>query len=1575
MRKRLLKISLAALVAALVPIGEAQAQGVASQKVKSGLERMSPGELRRAQTEFNEKYPFFGKVMSFEPSVSDFPTANPRVIGYTNPITDQIPLMLRPSVTLWGDVNTLSTWAADDPRNGYYSITASNPVNFAQISETTETPNAPMGVQYKNGHIYGFRAESSLFSLNYYISDFDTKTGTVTSSRVRGHSDPDLIAFATTQAPDGSTYGAFWNASGNGRELGVVDYSSSSPSRTTIGTLSRMYVALGMTSDNQLYGIAADGNLYKINTETAQETYVGPTGITISNSEGQYYGQTGEIDQKDNTFYWLGISIDGHMGLYTVDLKTGHATQIAPFAGQVYGLVIPHDQAVSAAPDRVSSANINITLPEKSGTLNFTAPTYTYGDSTVALSGNLNYRLYDESNADNEDSVVVSGTTTPGAKVSTPVTFKKDGLHKLALVVSNDKGVSPKYRFNIVVGYDIPQPVTGFTVVKDANNKQVVNLNWTAPKLGSEGGAIDASKLTYDVYRTAGQTNTTEKIDSGLIVTQYSDTLPYISQDVYTYGIRANTGDQHSRINWAEKGIIVGDSVVVGDNGWNIETDGFTENNFQQFSVVDANNDGDTWRVNESYGDLFGPTAEKGNDDWLFTPPFYLSKDHLYYVSFTIHSRSNSDPNNSFEVKIGDNATVDAMTTPVLPTTVLPSNIGNFHYTGEINPKTTGKYNVGFHENTAYDANGLRMDNLSMSVGEFTDAPDSVTNLRVNIGAKGALNTTILFNVAKARINGASFDKVDSIQIFRDGTQIATILSKAAGESVSYSDNANDITNGNHTYEVLSWIGKHQGRLARITRYVGDDTPIEPQNLKLINQDANIKAQWDKTPDTGANNGYVDPAATTVSIYSTTGTSSRPRLGKLLKTSDPGSTSLIVDQNPEKDVSDSTSSFQELYLLMAQSEYNNRHSGNVTASAVVGPTVQLPYQESVKNGHNSNLLWTEGNEQWSTRTSAAPWRINHDASQDNDGGSNIWSSFIYNSTWGQSYYSIAAGDETSINTPKISVRGAANPKLYFFVGATENDEAKLKIIISKPDHSEEEAATYDLSTFTPGWTRESVDLSKYTSEKYIIVKFRGIATGENASVSIDNINIFDQQPYNIAAVNISVPKSVNAGKSFQVKASVENFGSNDANNFNVVLYANKQPVDTVVVDKPLGTIAIDTVTFNYAVPINAEYDSISIRAQIDYAYDLDEDDNTTATKYVIINPSEYTKVNDLQATYEATGVNLKWTKPTAAVPETVTETFDRYDPFAQQFGEWTSIGGDNGNAGSFFSSYSYPGQGSPVGFLIFNPNSITDVFNVVQRNPGLAPHSGDQFAGSPYGSDPQSFWGGQLQADNWLISSKLPGTSQKVSFWVFNIAEEGSRGVTVDAESYDVLYSTSDNPTDTAAYVKISNGVADGNTPITQGANWKEVSAEIPAGAKYFAIHQNTAADSQFLFGVDDITYTRLTNGASDSIVGFNIYRDGELVGSVNGNALTFNDATMTEGGHVYNVTVLYQNGSGVVNESGFSNDASITVTGIDGVVANAEGTYDVYTIDGKVVMKNAKSLNGLTHGIYIINDRKYIIK
>ena len=49
--------------------------------------------------------------------------------------------------------------------------------------------------------------------------------------------------------------------------------------------------------------------------------------------------------------------------------------------------------------------------------------------------------------------------------------------------------------------------------------------------------------------------------------------------------------------------------------------------------------------------------------------------------------------------------------------------------------------------------------------------------------------------------------------------------------------------------------------------------------------------------------------------------------------------------------------------------------------------------------------------------------------------------------------------------------------------------------------------------------------------------------------------------------------------------------------------------------------------------------------------------------------------------------------------------------------------------------------------------------------------------------------------------------------------------------------------------------------------------------------------------------------------------------------------------------------------------------TGIDGTRAAQSERYNVYSLDGKKLLTNASSLDGLTKGTYIINGEKVVIE
>ena len=107
---------------------------------------------------------------------------------------------------------------------------------------------------------------------------------------------------------------------------------------------------------------------------------------------------------------------------------------------------------------------------------------------------------------------------------------------------------------------------------------------------------------------------------------------------------------------------------------------------------------------------------------------------------------------------------------------------------------------------------------------------------------------------------------------------------------------------------------------------------------------------------------------------------------------------------------------------------------------------------------------------------------------------------------------------------------------------------------------------------------------------------------------------------------------------------------------------------------------------------------------------------------------------------------------------------------------------------------------------------------------------------------------------------------------------------------------------------------------------------------------------------------------AGSGPVSYDIYRDGELIGSTS--KLVSDDLKAPDNKeHKYCVTAVYADGSE-------SAPAEISVaTAIQRINADGETVYDVYTIDGKQIMKGAKSLRSLAKGVYIINGQKTVIK
>ncbi len=328
--------------------------------------------------------------------------------------------------------------------------------------------------------------------------------------------------------------------------------------------------------------------------------------------------------------------------------------------------------------------------------------------------------------------------------------------------------------------------------------------------------------------------------------------------------------------------------------------------------------------------------------------------------------------------------------------------------------------------------------------------------------------------------------------------------------------------------------------------------------------------------------------------------------------------------------------------------------------------------------------------------------------------------------------------------------------------------------------------------------------------------------------------------------------------------------------------------------------------------------------------------NFTTLAVPFVNPP----VN-LEAEGNASGViEMNWKMPVIC-----TEEFDDPTTFTEfslggisesqhtgAIGSWTLY--DANGIGTYgFESYTVPNLYSPMGWIVFAPSS-----DQLSTSLNYPPHSGNQFMAS--------FCVTSGATDHWLISPMLNGEEQTISFF--------SRELTTQYgdETFDVLASSTDNsPASFTNVVSLSSSSTD----------WTEFTASLPAGTKYFAI-RHTSNDIFALF-VDDVTFIPADPNAStipepDS---FNIYLDGELVGSVNGDVFTYTIQDVAPGEYECSVTAVYD---GVESEPATATAivpvpqsmtlAELVANGEVGIrYTISESLLAVYSVDNKLWLKD----------------------
>ena len=1485
----------------------------------SFAQRDFKGISKTRKTSAIEQFSMRGEVMKKHPALARMQSSlKDRGNVFKNTVVGKIKAK-RDAELLAGDNGPMMTGTliydeSEELGIGIYNFEASANPQFELIGAHSYLSSTTGGVIIDNKYYYSYYM--SFFGMVIpYHSVFNIETGEMEIDSY----DDDLSLVTsgsciTYDQSKGLGYGLFLNADGSELDFCSMDYSTWT--KTVLGKLGHQDEYLNMASDSKggIYGVTVSGDIYKIDINTLQETLVASTGV-----DAQYI-QPSAIDSKTNTLYWAYITAGGaDSGLLKVDLTSGEKNFIGSFSRLMEwaDLTIAAPAADDKAPASVTNLKAYIENEAPNDVkVSFLLPEKTF-DGVDDLTGMLEFSIF----VNNELWVKASGQ--PGAAVLRNLENVPSGVTTITVVVRNNVGDSPKAKTTLFVGLDVPQaPETATLSVDEAGN---ATINWTPVGMeGVNGGYVNTDNVTYTITRYPDGAVVAEGIKGN----DFTETVNTNNLTMLSYGVSAVYND-------AKGPEALTNTVKVGSSYTAPAGDDFTqEATFGLYTVVDANEDGRTWILNNGI-----PSCQyhgtNASDDWLITAPIKLQAGKLYLFTCDAGPYSTIYVPERIEVALGQGVDPADLGTQLIDPTDLFNRVT---LENAFTVEADGEYNIGFHAISDADMFYTQVYSWSISAPIDMAAPDKAFNAALVPDVPGALTAKIQFNAPLKAINGEDLTGNVNIKVVGKNTEFEQILTDVQPGSIQ-SIPVSFEEKGVYSYTIIPSNENGEGLPVTISKFIGLDEPADVQNIVAYdNFDGTATFTWDALSDVGINGGYVDPAGVTYVLYEVT---EDGYLGEQLAETTDLSYVYASDR-----INDGATGMLQ---LVVQAVTEEGESDYAVGSLICGTPAQLPYAETFPANSIDNYWWVSS-------TTDDAWALYGD---DFDGSGGC-----------AGYEANTVGGKAYLCTEKISVKGAVNPKMLFAWAALPQYKLKIRVLGDRQDGKEPvELKVIDCMDITElEMKHEVVDLSAFTNDPYVIVKFEAEAEETGGFFEFDAVKIYDVYS-NDLAVELTVPRAVNVGDNIQATAVVSNIGGSDvaANDYTVKLYFDGKEVDSFTETDALEAYN-GIAVYSFSVPTTVFFGSpTNVKVEVVYNYDLDTENNV-AEGSVNVRQSSLARVNDLTAeTGGWPAVLLRWSAPVIedVQGEIVTEDFEDQEIFVPlsvggitadihegALGSWKLYDGNNGiGTYGLNGGPQYENNYAPMAYQVMNPTVAG--FDLSDENYAamMSPNSGDQYLMSWNSVDENSV--GAVN-DKWLISPLLSGEAQTISFFVSEIV------TTYGPEDYEVLYSTTDNAIE--SFVKLADGQADSQ-------DWTEVTYDLPAGAKYFAIRM--VSHDVFAFQVDDITYSAAAAkmlSLATEITGYNIYRDGKLIASVGADVNSYVDINETDGEHTYYVTVLYGD-----KESGLSNGATV-VTAISELTSDdslQDADITVYATNGAIVASGKGVYSGLAKGVYVIRNNE----
>lgn len=957
---------------------------------------------------------------------------------------------------------------------------------------------------------------------------------------------------------------------------------------------------------------------------------------------------------------------------------------------------------------------------------------------------------------------------------------------------------------------------------------------------------------------------------------------------------------------------------------------------------------------------------EAGSDHWLITPPITLNAGQYYQLNYV--AKASADNAGHMGVFLGNAAVADSMKQVIAPMFELnqEKNIFGGLHEDWFTVETTGQYYLGYHvtHDPGRHNHEVYLDNLQIAAGVAGTVP-AKGDLVVTPAADGSTWAKLTYTAPTKSLNGSALNanSTQAVYFYVNGVQTG---GHALADSTAYSATRTFNTYPGQTVSIdvllpeeLPYIFSARtawnGPLTYVDAFVGINRPSYPTNIVLTETQpyGHIKMTWDAV--TTDFEGYaLNPELLVYEVMSLQPNPANPE--NLIEV--PVLTDIQGTECEFDAVGKDAAQTMVRYVVRARNRKGEGSQGVLTKYVNVGKPYRMPYRESFAGEDNQpgvkTAIFSE------TLEGYINWGLMKDgqisvSSGDGDG------CFL-------SMEVLGIGCKGRFFTGKVNLGSGVKPCLSMLVynypasaeGAAESNLLEFQVFSygDRKWHSlGEEKSINEICHGRAGWNKINIDLGDYADQ--VVICAIDATCVAHTFTSIDNIQIYELPEVDLNLQGTNTPVSVAPGAEFTFTATVANNGFVATTPESAELLVDGEVVATTeCTEIPVGETATYELPYTFPIVDLAQTHEVTIR--VNCAADADAADNSATATVAMIN-MELPGVKNLTATNNDKIVTLAWEAPEALAEGSYTETFEDWTQGTANQKGWTTydgdklpiIGIDNGAGGAV----ELPG-------LTYNTNAAFAVVDV--KDGALAPWAEYYFAksGSKYLMSIKPI-GQYFNVDDWMISPLLSGNAQTISF-----------GARTPSSKYpvaiEVLYSEGGmaiNDFKHAAAGTIYN------------YEWKEYTAELPEGAKRFAIRIITDCEEAFVALIDDVTYEPAT-GDEVALKGYNVYSEqSEALAQTTETTHTFAEA-LEDGEYVFGVSASYAHGESNVTAVKVLVEAGIAQVSLaDGIhvfggkgciyVCAAEGlNAEVFDVAGKLITAGKVAADGriaAANGAYIV--------